>query len=41
VLTPRGDSKFEFLIFQGRPMDMAMRLMADGIEVQAPEGRFG
>src|SRR5262245_7909733 len=40
VLTPMGDSKFEFLIFQGRPIDMAMRLMADGIEVQTPEGRF-
>src|SRR5262249_44677839 len=32
--------KFELLIFQGRPIDMAMRLMADGIEVQTPDGRF-
>jgi hypothetical protein len=40
VLTPLPDAKFEFLVFQGRPIDMVMRLMADGIEVQTPEGRF-
>src|SRR5262249_4533459 len=40
VLTPMADAKFEFLIFQGRPIDMVMRLMADGIEVQTPDGRF-
>jgi len=40
VLTPMADAKFEFLVFQGRSIDMAMRLMADGIEVQTPEGRF-
>src|SRR5262249_26891995 len=39
VLTPMADAKFEFLIFQGRPIDMVMRLMADGIEVQTPAGR--
>ena len=41
VLTPMTDeAKFEFLVFQGAPIDMVMRLMADGIEVQTPEGRF-
>src|SRR5215813_2567463 len=40
VLTPMADAKFEFLVFQGWPLDMVMRLMADGIEVQTPEGRF-
>jgi len=40
VLTPMADAKFEFLIFQGRPIDMVMRLMADGVELQTPEGRF-
>jgi len=40
VLTPMADAKFEFLVFQGTPLDMVMRLMADGIEVQTPEGRF-
>ncbi len=40
VLTPMGEAKFEFLVFQGWPIDMVMRLMADGIEVQTPEGRF-
>src|SRR5499427_5269197 len=40
VLSPMVDAKFEFLVFQGTPLDMVMRLMADGIEVQTPEGRF-
>jgi hypothetical protein len=40
VLTPLEDAKFEFLVFQGSPIDMVMRLMADGIEVQAREGTF-
>lgn len=40
VLTPMNEAKFEFLIFQGSPIDMVLRLMADGIEVQTPEGRF-
>jgi hypothetical protein len=40
VLEPSGEVKFEFLVFQGSPLDMVMRLMADGIEVQTPEGRF-
>jgi hypothetical protein len=40
VLTPMEDAKFEFLVFQGAPIDMVMRLMADGIEVQTQEGTF-
>ncbi|MGA8260916.1 MAG: hypothetical protein WB783_11935 [Arenicellales bacterium] len=40
ILTPMDEAKFEFLIFQGSPIDMVLRLMADGIEVQTPEGRF-
>ena len=34
------DAKFEFLVFQGSPIDMVMRLMADGIEVQTQKGTF-
>jgi len=33
VLTPLEDTTFEFPVFQGVPIDMVMRLMADGIEV--------
>lgn len=40
VLTPLDDTKFEFPIFQGLPIDMVMRLIADGIEVQTQEGTF-
>jgi hypothetical protein len=40
VLTPLEDTKFEFPVFQGSPIDMVMRLMADGIEVQTREGTF-
>jgi hypothetical protein len=40
VLTPLEDATFEFLVFQGSPIDMVMRLMADGIEVQTREGTF-
>ena len=40
VLDPSGEEKFEFLVFQGSPIDMVMRLMADGIEMQTPDGRF-
>ena len=39
ILTPMEDAKFEFLVYQGAPIDMVMRLMADGIEVQTQEGR--
>ena len=40
VLTPMEDANFEFLVFQGSPIDMVMRLMADGIEVQTRKGTF-
>ena len=40
ILTPMEDAKFEFLVYQGAPIDMVMRLMADGIEVQTREGAF-
>jgi hypothetical protein len=40
VLTPFNEGKLEFFVFQGSSIDMVMRLLADGIEVQTPEGRF-
>ncbi|HXV84227.1 MAG TPA: hypothetical protein VEG60_30625 [Candidatus Binatia bacterium] len=40
VLTPMEDAKFDFLVFQGSPIDMVARLMADGIEIQSRDGRF-
>jgi hypothetical protein len=40
ILTPLEDAKFDFLVYQGSPIDMVMRLMADGIEVQTREGAF-
>jgi hypothetical protein len=40
VLTPLDDTKFELPIFQGIPIDLVMRLIADGIEVQTREGTF-
>jgi hypothetical protein len=40
VLTPLEDDTFEFPVFQGSPIDMVMRLGADGIEVQTREGAF-
>lgn len=40
ILTPLGDTMFEVPAFQGVPIDMVMRLMADGIEVQTQEGAF-
>jgi hypothetical protein len=40
VLTPMEDAKFDFLVFQGSPIDMVARLMADGIELQTRQGRF-
>ncbi len=40
ILTPTDETKFEFLVFQGAPIDMVLRLMADGIEVQTRDGRF-
>ena len=40
ILTPMDESKFKFLVFQGAPIDMVARLMADGIEVQNRDGTF-
>ncbi len=40
ILTPMDESKFQFLIFQGAPIDMVMRLMARGIEIQNEDGTF-
>ena len=40
ILSPMEESKFAFLIFQGAPIDMVLRLMADGIEEQNPDGTF-
>jgi hypothetical protein len=40
VLTPLENVKFEFPVFQGVPIDMVMRLGADGIEMQTGEGTF-
>lgn len=40
ILSPMDEGKFEFLVFQGAPIDLVLRLMADGIEVQDREGRF-
>jgi hypothetical protein len=40
ILAPMEEEKFGFLVFQGAPIDMVMRLMADGIEVQKDDGTF-
>jgi len=40
IATPFRDDIFEFLVFQGGALDQVMRLMAAGIEVQTPDGRF-
>jgi hypothetical protein len=40
IATPFKDETFEFLVFQGGRIDQVMRLMASGIEVQKPDGRF-
>lgn len=40
ILTPMDESKFAFLVFQGAPFDMVLRLMADGFEVQDRDGTF-
>ena len=34
IVTPFEDRLFEFLVFQGAPIDQVMRLMAGGVEVQ-------
>jgi transcriptional regulator with XRE-family HTH domain len=38
VLTPIDESKFLFLVFQGAPLAMVMRMMAQGIELQNRKG---
>jgi hypothetical protein len=40
ILAPMDESRFEFLVFQGAPLNMVLRLMARGIEVQNPDGTF-
>jgi hypothetical protein len=40
ILSPLDEAAFDFLVFQGSPIDMVLRLLADGIEVQTPDGRF-
>lgn len=40
ILAPMDESKFLFLIFQGAPIDMVMRLMARGIEIQNEDATF-
>lgn len=40
VLSPMDESKFEFLLIQGVPVDMVMRLMARGIEIKNRDGTF-
>jgi hypothetical protein len=40
ILAPMEEEKFGFLVFQGAPIDMVMRLIADGIEVQKDDGTF-
>jgi hypothetical protein len=40
ILAPMEEEKFAFLVFQGVPIDMVMRLMGDGIELQRRDGTF-
>ena len=40
ILSPLEEDKFEFLVFQGEAIDMAIRLMARGIEFQNEDGTF-
>lgn len=40
ILAPMDESKFEFLVIQGAPIDMVLRLMARGFEVQNRDGTF-
>jgi len=40
ILAPLEEDKFEFLVFQGEAIDMAVRLMGRGIEFQNEDGTF-
>ncbi len=40
ILSPMLENKFLFLVFQGAPVDMVMRLMARGIEIHNEDGSF-
>jgi hypothetical protein len=40
IATPFKDDVFESLVFQGGQISQVMRLLAAGIEVQKPDGRF-
>ena len=40
IVTPFGENTSEFVVFQGGRIDQVLRLMAAGIEVQAPDGAF-
>ena len=40
ILAPLEEDKFEFLVFQGEPLDMIIRLMVRGIEFQNEDGTF-
>ncbi len=40
ILSPMFENKFLFLVFQGAPVDMVMRLMVRGIEIQNEDGSF-
>jgi hypothetical protein len=40
ILSPMLENKFLFLVFQGAPVDMVMRLMIRGIEIQNEDGSF-
>jgi len=40
ILSPLEEDKFEFLVFQGEAIDMAIRLMARGIEFHNEDGTF-
>ena len=40
ILSPLEEDKFEFLVVQGEAVDMLMRLMARGIELQNEDGTF-
>jgi len=40
ILAPMYENKFLFLVFQGAPLEMVMRLMVRGIEINNEDGSF-